>query len=137
MNHCPTDGVGPLCRVPIDGGDPECVTDKETSWMSFSPDGKLIAASYITDKRRLAIISAETHEVVKQFDLPETGTLFMGSRWTADINSVTYRDNAEPYRIEGMPKERFYTFSWSRDGKWLAFVRGQEIRDVVLFTGNR
>ena len=136
--------VGPLCRVPFDGGDPECFTDKETSWASFSPDGKFLAASYITDKRRLAIISAETHEIVKQFDLPATATLFMGSRWTPDGRSVTYRDTAygywlqdidggEPRRLEGLPKEKFYNFSWSRDGKWLAFVRGQEIRDVVLF----
>ena len=140
--------IGPLCRVPVDGGDPECVTDNETSWISFSPDGKFLAASYVTDKRRLAIISADTHEIVKQFDLPESGTLFMGSRWTADSKSVTYRDNAygywvqdvdggEPRRLEGLPKEKFYNFSWSRDGKWLAFVRGQEIRDVVIFTNAR
>ncbi len=68
----------------------------------------------------------------------------MGTRWTADGKSVTYRDTAygywvqdieggEPRRLEGLPKEKFYNFSWSRDGKWLAFVRGQEIRDVVLF----
>ena len=136
--------VGPLCRVPVDGGDPECVTDKETSWMSFSPDGRFLAASYITDKRRLAIISADTHQIVKQFEVPKTGTLFMGTRWTPDGKSVTYRDTAygywvqdveggEPRRLEGLPKEKFYNFSWSRDGKWLAFVRGQEIRDVVLF----
>jgi DNA-binding winged helix-turn-helix (wHTH) protein/Tol biopolymer transport system component len=139
-------GTGSLCRVPVDGGDPECFTDKETSWMSFSPDGKFIAASYITDRRRLAIISAETHEILKQFELPKTGTLFMGSRWTADGKSVTYRDTAygywvqdieggAPRRLDGLPKEKFYNFSWSRDGKWLAFVRGQEIRDVVLFQG--
>ena len=135
--------IGPLCRVPTDGGEPECVTDKETSWMSFSPDGRFVAASYVTDKRRLAIISAETHEIVKQFDLPKTATMFMGSRWTPDGKSVTYRDTAygywlqdieggQPRRLEGLPKEKFYNFSWSRDGRWLAFVRGQEIRDVVL-----
>jgi len=38
----------------------------------------------------------------------------------------------EPYKLEGLPDERLYNFAWSRDGKWLAFVRGQEIRDVVL-----
>lgn len=140
--------IGPLCRVPIDGGDSECLTDKETSWMSFSPDGRHLAASYITDKRRLAIFSAETHEIVKQFDLPKTATLFMGSRWTPDGKSVTYRDTSfgywvqdveggEPRQLERLPKEKLYNFSWSRDGKWLAFVRGQEIRDVVVFTGNR
>lgn len=136
--------IGSLCRVAMDGGEPECFTDKETSWISFSPDGKFIAASYITDKRRLAIFSAETHKIVRQFEIPKTGTLFMGSRWTPDGKSVTYRDTAygywvqdidggEPHRLEGLPKEKFYNFSWSRDGKWLAFVRGQEIRDVVLF----
>ena len=112
--------------------------------MSFSPDGKYLAASYITEKLRLAIISAETHEVVKQFELPKTGTLYMGSRWTPDGKAVTYRDTAygywvqpieggEPHRLEGLPKEKFYNFSWSRVGKWLAFVRGQEIRVVVVF----
>jgi DNA-binding winged helix-turn-helix (wHTH) protein/Tol biopolymer transport system component len=136
--------IGVLCRVPIDGGEPECLTNKETSWMSFSPDGRYLAASYITDKRRLVIFSAYTHEVIKQFDMPKTATLFMGSRWTSDGKAVTYRDTAfgywvqdveggEPRRLEGLPKEKFYNFSWSRDGKWLAFVRGQEIRDVVLF----
>ncbi|MEO8041069.1 MAG: hypothetical protein ABI646_00545 [Acidobacteriota bacterium] len=91
--------IGPLCRVPIDGGEPECLTDKETSWTSFSPDGRYIAASYVTDKRRLAIFAASTHEIVKQFDMPKTATLFMGSRWTADRKSVTYRDTAYGYWI--------------------------------------
>jgi tricorn protease-like protein len=68
----------------------------------------------------------------------------MGSRWTPDNKSIVYRDNAFGYwqqpvdggearRIEGFPKEKFYNFAWSKDGKWFAFVRGQEIRDVVLF----
>jgi DNA-binding winged helix-turn-helix (wHTH) protein/Tol biopolymer transport system component len=139
--------VGELCRVPIDGGTPECLNDKETSWGSFSPDGRFFAASYITDKHRLAIFSAGTHELIKQFDLPATGTLFMGSRWTADSRAVTYRDNSYGYwlqpidgeavRLEGLPKEKFYNFAWSKDGKWLAFVRGQELRDVVLFTNEK
>jgi DNA-binding winged helix-turn-helix (wHTH) protein/Tol biopolymer transport system component len=138
------DDRGGLCRVPIDGGEPECFTDKETTWVSFSPDGEYFAASYITDKQRLAIFSAKTHEVVRQFDMPKTGTLYMGSRWTADGEAVTYRDNTFGYwiqpiaggeakRLEGLPRERLYNFSWSRDGKSLAFIRGQEIRDVVLF----
>ena len=112
--------------------------------MSFSPNGKYFAASHVTDKRRLAIFSAETNEVIRQFDLPDSGTMYMGTRWTPDSKAVTYRDTAygywvqdievgEPRRLEGLPKEKFYNFSWSRDGKWLAFVRGQEIRDVVLF----
>ncbi len=136
--------LGELCRVPIEGGEPECLTENETTWITFSPDGKYFAGSYKTDKYRLAIFSAETNQVISQFDMAKTGTMYMGSRWTPDGKAVTYRDlsfgywiqpvdGGEPTRLEGLPKEKLYNFSWSRDGKWLAFVRGQEIRDVVLF----
>ena len=43
-------------------------------------------------------------------------------------------DGSPPFQMEGLPKEKFYNFAWSKDGKWFAFIRGQEIRDVVLFT---
>jgi len=138
------DGRGGLWRVPIGGGEPEMLNQNETSWMSFSPDGRYFAASHRTDKLRLAIFSAETNQVVKQFDFPKGGTFYLGSRWTPDSRSVAYRDanfgywlqnvdGGEPKRMEGLPNERLYNFAWSKDGKWFAFVRGQEIRDVVLF----
>lgn len=134
---------GALFRVPMDGGKPERVTPDPMWWESFSPDGKYFAGVYQTDKLRLAVFSVATSELVKQFDLPRGGTLFMGSRWTPDSKAVTYRDRNYGYwvqpidgqpahRLEGLPKERLYNFSWSRDGKWLAFIRGPEIRDVVL-----
>ncbi len=140
-------GSGRLCRVPIDGGEPEILNDKETAWISFSPDGKYFAAHYVTDTRRLAIFSTETNEVVRQFDLPKTGTLFMGSRWTPDSLSVAYRDasqgywlqpisGGDPAKMEGLPNEKLYNFSWSKDGNQFAFVRGQEIRDIVLIRSN-
>lgn len=135
--------VGELRRVSVDGSEPEIVNGKETSWGSASPDGKYLAASLITDKQRLAIFSAATHEIVRQFDLPKTATLYMGSHWTPDSQAVIYRDNSfgywrqtinggEPQRLEGLPKEKLYNFAFSKDGKQFAFVRGQEIRDVVL-----
>ena len=134
-----------MCRVPIDGGEPEILNNRQTSWGSFSPEGKYFAASCATNRERLAVFSTETHEIIRQFDLSKTGTLYMGSRWTPDSKAVTYRDRAYGYwlqpidggearRLAGLPKEKLYNFSWSKDGKWLAFVRGQEIRDVVLFS---
>ncbi len=143
------DGLnGVLCRVPIDGGEPEVLSDKETSSSSFSPDGRYFAASHITDKRRLAVFSTETNQLVRQFDLPNGGTLFIGSRWTPDSKAVAYRDinhgywlqpidGGEPRRMEGIPKEKLYNFAWSKDGKQFAYVRGQEIRDVVLIANNK
>lgn len=137
------DNIGGLYRVPIEGGEAEMLNDKETSWLSFSPDGKYFAATYRTVKLRLAIFSAETNQVIKQFDIPKGGTLSMGSRWTPDSLTVVYRDNNFGYwkqpidggdakRLEGLPKEKFYNFAYSKDGKWFAFVRGQELRDVIL-----
>ena len=68
----------------------------------------------------------------------------MATEWSPDSLAVVYRDynfgywrqpidGGEAKRLEGLPKEKFYNFAFSKDGKWFAFVRGQEIRDVVLF----
>lgn len=135
--------VGELRRVSIDGSTPEILNDKETSWLSFSPDSKYFAASYKTDKYRLAIFEAATNQIIRQFDLPKNATMSIGSRWSPDSRAVAYRDRndgywlqaiegGEPQKMEGLPKEKFYNFAWSKDGQQFAFVRGQEIRDVVL-----
>jgi DNA-binding winged helix-turn-helix (wHTH) protein/dipeptidyl aminopeptidase/acylaminoacyl peptidase len=140
--------VGELRRVPIDGGEPEILTDKQTGWATFSPDGKYFAATYVTDQRRLAIFSAETNALIKQFDLPKTAYIDVRPRWTPDSKSVVYRDGefgywsqnvegGKPNRLENLPKERLYTYAWSFDGKQFAFVRGQEIRDVILLSNLR
>ena len=141
-------GVGELRRVSIDGGEPEILNNNETSWLSFSPNGKYFAASYKTDKTRLAIFDTTTNEVIKQLDFPKNGTMSIGSRWSPDSSSVAFRDwndglwlqpieGGEPKKMQGLPKEKLYNFAWSKDGKQFAFVRGQEIRDVVLITGEK
>lgn len=135
--------TGELRRVLIDGGAPEILNDKETSWLSFSPDGKYFAAAYKTDCSRLAVFDAATNQVIKQFDLPKNATMSIGSRWSPDSRAVAFRDwnggywlqsikGGEPRKMEGLPNEKFYNFAWSKDGRQFAFVRGQEIRDVVL-----
>jgi len=142
---CWLNNVGELRRVPIEGGEPEILTDKETGWTTFSPDGKFFAATYYTDKRRLAVFSALTNKIVKQFDVPRTAIFNMRPRWTPDSKAIVYRDDAfgywsqsieggEPKKMENVPKELLYTFAWSKDGRQFTYVRGQEIRDVVLLS---
>ena len=137
-------GKGELRRVPIDGGEPEIITSSETSWVSFSPDGQYFAAGLITDKHRLAIFSAADNRIVRQIDLPATSTLGLGTRWTPDSRSVAFRDiysgiwlqpveGGPAKKIDGLPDEKLYNFAWSKDGRFFAFVRGEEKRDVVLF----
>lgn len=141
-------GIGELRRVSIDGGEEEILTDKETNWATFSPDGKFFAATYLTDKRRLAIFSAETNQLIKQFDLPKTAVIDTRPRWTPDNKSIVYRDGifgywaqsiegGEPIKLEGFPKEELFSHAFSKDGKQFAFVRGQVIRDVVLINNFR
>jgi Tol biopolymer transport system component len=60
-----------------------------------------------------------------------------------DGKAVTYRDwvngvwkqplaGGKPERLAGLPEEKLYAYTWSPDGKRFAFVRGSEIRDVIL-----
>jgi Tol biopolymer transport system component/DNA-binding winged helix-turn-helix (wHTH) protein len=140
--------IGELRRISIDGGESAALTDKETSWSSVSPDGKFIGALYRTDKKRFAILPISGGQPLKQFDLPKSATFYGGGRWTPDGKAFVYYDvnygywqqsieGGEPQRIAGLPKERLYNFAWSPDGKQFAFVRGTEIRDVVLISNAR
>jgi Tol biopolymer transport system component len=118
----------------------------------ISPDGRFIACGYSADgkgRSALAIIPATGGEPLKLFDLPPTYNFDIGSiRWSPDGRFISYRDWAngiwsqsleggEPKLLEGLPKEKFYPFSWSPDGKQFAFVRGREVRDAVLITDFR
>jgi DNA-binding winged helix-turn-helix (wHTH) protein/Tol biopolymer transport system component len=138
-------GIGELRRISIDGGESVALTDKETSWSCVSPDGKFIAALYRTDKRHIAILPIAGGQPLKLFDLPKSATTFGGIHWMPDGKAIVYYDTnygywkqpiegGEASRIENLPKERLYNFAWSNDGKQFAFVRGQEIRDVVLWS---
>ena len=137
-----------LKRVPIDGGVPVAMTDKESDSCSISPDGLSFAVLYQTDKTRLATFSNEGGKPTTQYELARTASLRSSPRWAPDGKSLIYNDanfgywkqpiqGGPPSRLEGLPEERMYDFAWSRDGTHLAFVRGQEVRDVVLFTDQK
>ena len=51
-------------------------------------------------------------------------------RRNKESSTEVRRFNAES--LKGLPKEKLYSYSWSRDGSQLAFVRGSEIRDILL-----
>ena len=132
---------GGMHRIAIEGGEPEKLTDTEVAFISLSPDGKFAAAA---TGSRLAVFPSTGGEPVKIFELTRFGTLTLNTRWSPDGRSIAYRDRGygywvqpvaggEPQRLVGLPMEKFYNFAWSKDGKQFAFVRGQEIRDVVLF----
>ncbi len=139
------DGIGGMARIPASGGTPEMLTNDGASWGRFSPDGKYIAAGIFNDSPTIVLYSAEDHRLIRKFIAPATATSYVGLGWMPDGRSVIYRDlefgfwiqpieGGEPQRLGSMPDELLYNFSWSNDGKYFAFVRGQDFRDVVLLS---
>jgi Tol biopolymer transport system component/DNA-binding winged helix-turn-helix (wHTH) protein len=145
------EGLWSLWRISIDGGKPGRITNKPSSSAAFSHDGKLIACAYTAQsdsQTQLAVIPAEGGLPLKLFDVPRLANFGLGVRWTPDDKGVTYRDwsngiwrqpinGVKPERLKGLPEEKLYAYAWSRDGNQFAFVRGSEIRDVVLLRNNK
>ena len=142
------DGRSFVWRIPIEGGEPVRVTDRDSSDPRVSNDGTLIACGYRADDKspqQLAIVAMENGKPVKLFDVPPSANFNQGIRWTPDGNAVCYRDWANgiwrqeinggpPQRLRGLPEEKIYSFGWSPDGKSFVFTRGRAIRDAVLIT---
>jgi DNA-binding winged helix-turn-helix (wHTH) protein/Tol biopolymer transport system component len=143
------DDLRALWRISIDGGEPRQLTERSASWPRVSPDGKWVACEYDADGvNKLAIVAVEGGRPVKLFDVPRLTNFSYGVRWTPDSKAVTYHDWAngiwkqalqggEPLRLEGLPQEKMFGHGWSRDGRLFAFVRGVQIRDVVLISDAR
>jgi Tol biopolymer transport system component/DNA-binding winged helix-turn-helix (wHTH) protein len=141
------ESVGELFRIPIEGGEPFRMINKPAGWAFVSPDSKLVACQLDTNgKPKLAILSLESGELLKLFDVPRLANLRLGVHWTPDSKAVSYRDwvngiwkqnldGGQPQRLEGLPEERLFSYSWSPDGKLFAFARGTTTRDVVLIKG--
>lgn len=141
-------GKTTLWQMSTDGSGSAQITDKESTGAGVSPDGELLACEYRTDINqpvRLAILRIEDGTLVKTFDVPISANFNGGTRFTPDGKAVTYRDTSNglwkqnldggpPTRLEGLPEEKLYMYTWSPDGKLFAFARGREISDVVLLT---
>jgi Tol biopolymer transport system component/serine/threonine protein kinase len=143
-----------IWKVSIDGGQPVLITDKFASQPAVSPDGKLIAC-YSRDQRtravNIALLPFEGGDPVKLFDLPPPVRLYDAVSWTPDGRALTYVngrgivsniwlqpvDGGQPRQLIDFHTDRIFSFSWSRDGKWLAISRGVVNNDVVLISNFR
>jgi Tol biopolymer transport system component len=143
-----------LLRVPIEGGEPQQLTDFVSFEPDPSPDGKYIACFYIDQtvkKIVLGVIPAEGGAIVKTFDVPQSVATDNSPMWTPDGKGITYIDwtgevsnlYVQPFDgglakpLTNFKKEHIYRREWSRDGKQLAIVLGTETSDAVMFTGLR
>jgi Tol biopolymer transport system component/DNA-binding winged helix-turn-helix (wHTH) protein len=139
-----------LWTVPTEGGEPLQLTKTRATRPAVSPDGQMIAYSYLDvelDPWRwgIGIVSFEGGQRLKRFDFPPT-VFYRSVRWSRDGQSIAFLnspgglsdiwlqplDGSPPRQLTNFKVERIIAFDWSPDGRSLAFVRNIETSDVVL-----
>lgn len=139
-------------RIPIEGGTP-VKQDLPFSEVGYSPDGKLLF--YTSQKveggnfrANLIVTPAEGGAPLYTLNVPFGMQL---PRFTPDSKAIAFmltRDRAtniweqpltvkDPVQVTRFPSGDMFAFAWSRDGKQLAFSRGQRKTDVVMMSNFR
>ena len=140
---------GAIWRISIDGGATE-KTNLPFSQLGYSPDGKLM---YYTSQKveggalraKLIVTSAGGKAPLYTLDVPYG---MRSPQFTPDSKSIAIvltRNHAaniweqplasgDPIQLTKFTSGDMFAFSWSRDGKQLAFSRGQRKTDVVMMS---
>ena len=137
-----------LYKVPIEGGDPVRITDEFAMQPEYSPDGKTIAYYRMDqkqrDQRHFVIIPAEGGAAIKTIPAPKNyGNVL---HWDPSGDALCYRTSTlngiGRQSLDGTPattvvalRDRLFTFSYSLDGRRLAYASGPNLGDVILITG--
>jgi Tol biopolymer transport system component len=136
----------PLLKVPIDGGEPVPIVEKNSDLVAISPDGKWVASLHFENAKTNTAIypfeGGEPHQIV------DINSYYF--RWTPDGRSLAYVDDRNPSAIISQPidggrprqladfkPDQIFSFAWSRDGKQLALARGPTNSDVILIRNFR
>jgi Tol biopolymer transport system component len=124
------------------------LTEDFTAFPAVSPDGKSFACLWAEgpgpNPWRIAIYSTDGGRPIKIFPHPiQSQTI----RWTPDGRGLTYSeippsgasklwlqpiDGAAPKQLAAFENDQIFGHDWSRDGKYLACVRGLWTTNVVL-----
>lgn len=140
-----------IWRVPVEGGPPE-KTDLPFANFGFSRDGKLRFLA--TEKVEGGALQSQI--VVSRIGGPTISTFtppfgLTSLQFTPDGKALAYkltRDRATniwtqpvsggpPAQLTHFPSGDIFDFSWSSDGKHLAFSRGQRKTDVIMISNFR
>jgi eukaryotic-like serine/threonine-protein kinase len=139
-----------LTRVPVEGGNPERISELPAYGVDVSPDSKLIVfetfAASSNAKMQLALVPADSPRNTKIVDLQRPVPTGGAIRFTRDGKAVIYpvrlqdTDNLWLQPLDGSPgkqltnfeSEHIVDFQWSFDGSKLGMIRGHTDSDVVL-----
>lgn len=143
---------GLVWRVPIDGGTQE-KTDLPFTQFGYSDDGKLMfyatqTAHGDSPESKLVVVAATGGAPLHTFDVPFGMQLPV---FTPDGKAIAFlltRNHAtniweqpftggDPVPLTKFTSGEMFSFAWSKDGKQLAFSRGQHKTDVVMMSNFR
>ena len=142
--------------MPIDGGSPVQIgVTTGSDSLCVSPDGKLLAYFSADPTARtgtkLAVMPVTGGSPVKTFDvlLGAAGSA-TDLKWSPDGRALVYigpnpgggapalwrqsLDGGAPTLVADFSPDSIYAFAYSRDGKQLALVRGNQTSDAVLIS---
>ena len=135
-----------LWRIRLDGGPPKRLIDLPARGPAFSPSGDRVAFySGTRNDRHLAVMPIEgdrvTWSVPATYYLPEirwspaADALFVNGHGTEFSNIWRQPLKGDATRVTNLREQYAMRFDVAPDGKSLALVRGQVMRDAVLITG--
>ena len=138
-----------IWKIPAEGGTATKLSDTPTWVIRISPDGRLLALNTFvgqTTQPRPIVLKFDDLSTVKTFDLPITAS--SPPVFSADSSALIYLDTRDGVtslwrqpldgsaarQITNSSSDRISFFAYSRDGKKLAFTRGNSTQDAVIIS---
>lgn len=149
-----TNSFAVLWKVSIEGGEPIQITEGRTLFPQVSPDGKYIVCRFPKidndgKSQRLipTILTMPDGKIYKQFEdleiAPETpfqwnadGSAISFSTYKAGVSNIwllPIQEN-QPKKMLTFISDEIFRFRWSKDGKKIAFEKGQKSDEVIKIT---
>jgi len=149
--------LGGIYKLSVGGGTPiQMIADGALVYPQMSPDSRFLAYFYTggeSKRPKIVVVNLADMSTVKTFEVPVSGApphlnslVYRGFHWSPDGKSLVYINtlhgvsNLWQQPLDGLPAkqitdfktDRIYSFAFSRDGKMIAFSRGNDSPDVVL-----